>query len=349
MAKTEHEPHPSVGPWADTLRKITAIVEIVGMLAAANAILWYLEPFLHIPPIGPLLQAANEGASLEPWYLGALFLLHCTLRGAIFLGVVLAVERLLGRRDPYRYGFSFAGQSLGRLLLAGLLAACVAELPIRTFAVAVHFHLFRSSGGSQAYMFLRHQWGPVFWFLYVLAMCVVVPLHEEFFFRGYAQRRLEGAFGAAGAIVLGALFFTLQHLREYLYRLDVPNLAQLLCMAFDAMVLGYLFWRTRSLLPCILVHAAGNAPLRGFYVYLTEALVMVLVLIAFHRTWLQHAGRFFRQFQTPDTAAIAAMCLLIAGMVAFEVFGGLIVWPYFCGLLAALYLEPKQKVLPPSR
>jgi membrane protease YdiL (CAAX protease family) len=329
-----------IGAW----QKVAAVVEIVGMLAVANAILWYLEPILHIPQLGPLLGSVADGASVDPWYLGGVLLLHLTLRGAIFVVVVLALDRILGRRDRYRHGLSLAGQSLVGLLFAGLLAACVAGLPVKCFAMAAHFHLLRSSGGSEAYMFLRNQWGPGFWFLYVLAMCVVVPFHEEFFFRGYAQRRLEGAFGAAGAIFLGALFFTLQHLREYLYNLSAPNLAQLLCMAFDAMVLGNLFWRTRSLLPCILVHAAGNAPLRGFSINLTVTLVMVLALIVFLRTWLRHASEFFRQLQIPDGATMTATCLLVAGMVTFELFGDRIIWPYFCGLLATLYLEPKRKV-----
>jgi membrane protease YdiL (CAAX protease family) len=314
------------------------------MLVVANAILWRLEPILRIPQLGPLLQSAADGAPIEEWYLGALLLLHLGLRTAVFLGVVFAIDLQLRRRDPYRHGLSFAGQGLGGLLLAGLLAACVAGLPIKCFALAVHFHLFSSCGGSEAYMFLRHQWGPVFWFLYVLALCVVVPFQEEFFFRGYAQRRLEGAFGAAGAIFLGALFFTLQHLREYLYRLDAPNVAQLLCMAFDATVIGYLFWRTCSLVPCILVHAAGNAPFRGFNAYLALTVVIVLVLIVFSRTWLRQASHFFRQFQTPNLITIAATCSLVAGMVTFELFSNRVIWPYLFGLVAALYLEPKQKV-----
>lgn len=348
MPQFERELQRSILVQPSAWQKFAAVVEVVGTLAVANAILWYLEPFLHIPQIGPLLGSVADGASVDPWYLGAILLLHLTLRGAIFVVVVLALDRVRGHRDQYRYGLSFAGQSLIGLVLAGLLAACVAGLPVKCFAMAAHFHLLRSSGGSQAYMFLRNQWGPGFWFLYVLSMCVVVPFHEEFFFRGYAQRRLEAAFGAAGAIVLGALFFTLQHLREYLYNLSGANVAQLLCMTFDAMVLGYVYWRTRSLLPCILVHAAGNAPLRGFSTNLTVALIVVLALIVFLRTWFRHAGHFFRQFQMPDTATLTATCLLLAGMVTFELYGNLIVWPYFCGLLATLYLEPKRKVIAAS-
>jgi hypothetical protein len=29
-------------------------------------------------------------------------------------------------------------------------------------------------------------------------------------------------------------------------------------------------------------------------------------------------------------------------MVTFELFGDRIIWPYFCGLVAALYFEPKK-------
>ena len=240
MSNFEHDLQRPIEPRAGAWRKITAVIEVVGMLVVANAILLRLEPVLHIPQVGPLLQLAANGPSIRQSYVGGILLLHLALRGAIFVALVFAVDQISGRRDPDRHGLSLAGQSLGGLLLAGLLAAGVAGLPLKCFAVAVHFQIFGSSGGSEAYMFLRRQWGAAFWFLYILAMCVVVPCQEEFLFRGYAQRRLASAFGAAGFIVLGALFFTLQHLSEYLYRLDVPNVAQLLCMAFDAMVLGYL-------------------------------------------------------------------------------------------------------------
>jgi membrane protease YdiL (CAAX protease family) len=295
---------PRAGAW----RKLAAVIEVVGMLAVANAILWRLAPVLHIPDVGPLLQSAARGASVPQWYVSGILLLHLTLRGALFLALVFAVDLIKGRRDPDRYGLSFAGHSMGGLLVAGMLAACVAGLPLKCFALAVHFHLFSSSGGSEAYRFVNRGWGLAFWFLYILAMCVVVPFQEEFFFRGYAQRRLAQAFGAAGAIILGSLFFTLQHLVEYLYRLDVPNVAQLTCIALDAMVLGYLYWRTRSLLPCIIAHAAGNAPFRGFSAYLALTLVMVLVVMVYFRTCRQQARVFFRQVRTPDLATTLPNC-----------------------------------------
>jgi hypothetical protein len=29
-------------------------------------------------------------------------------------------------------------------------------------------------------------------------------------------------------------------------------------------------------------------------------------------------------------------------MVTFELFGDRVIWPYFCGLVAALYFDPKE-------
>jgi hypothetical protein len=188
-------------------------------------------------------------------------------------------------------------------------------------------------------MFLRQPWGADFWFLYVIAMCIVVPVHEEFLFRGYAQRRLEIAFGSAAAIVIGAAFFTLQHLGEYLYRLDTRNIVQLLCMGFDAMVLGYVYWRTRSLLPCVIMHAAGNAPLRGFQNHLIVTGVILVVMAIGHRWWIGAAREFVRTLRQTDLVAAGIATLFVtASMVCFEIARLLVAWPVvLCGLLALLY------------
>src|SRR5262249_13000286 len=121
VSNVEHDLERPIEPRASAWRKVTAVIEVVAMLVVANAILWRLEQVLHMPQVGPLLQSAANGASVTQYYVGGILLLHLALRGAIFLALVFAVDLMRGRRDPDRYGLSLAGQSLGGLLVAGLL------------------------------------------------------------------------------------------------------------------------------------------------------------------------------------------------------------------------------------
>jgi nitrite reductase/ring-hydroxylating ferredoxin subunit/membrane protease YdiL (CAAX protease family) len=89
--------------------------------------------------------------------------------------------------------------------------------------------------------------------LAVAAAVVAAPIAEEFFFRrvlqGWLERRVAPG-DAATAIVGSAAAFALAHTGQ--------GLAWLPLFLFG-IVLGWLAWRTGSILPCILLHAAFNA------------------------------------------------------------------------------------------
>jgi uncharacterized protein len=85
-----------------------------------------------------------------------------------------------------------------------------------------------------------------------LASCfllvVVAPVTEELFFRGFVMTGFLKRYRPWTAIVLSSLLFSVFHLIPYQY--------------FGAFVLGlvmaWLRWRTGSLWPCLLLHAAAN-------------------------------------------------------------------------------------------
>lgn len=86
----------------------------------------------------------------------------------------------------------------------------------------------------------------------VLAVAAVVaPLLEEFFFRGWIQRRLEGRMAGVRAVLLTALFFAAVHFQAF----GFP--ARLLF----GVVAGHLAWTTRSIWPGVLMHGFYNASL----------------------------------------------------------------------------------------
>lgn len=91
----------------------------------------------------------------------------------------------------------------------------------------------------------------------VIGALVFAGLSEEFTFRAGLQTRIEIALGSpVKAIVLSSVLFGLTHLTA-----PHPDPIWAVCNAFGAKAfvgffLGYLYYRTRSLLPGILVHGA---------------------------------------------------------------------------------------------
>jgi membrane protease YdiL (CAAX protease family) len=82
----------------------------------------------------------------------------------------------------------------------------------------------------------------------LVALIVVAPLTEELLFRGLILRGLIAERGEWAAVLYSSLFFGLLHLNPW----QLPSAFVL------GIVLGWLFIRSRSLLPCILLHALFN-------------------------------------------------------------------------------------------
>lgn len=81
-----------------------------------------------------------------------------------------------------------------------------------------------------------------------LTTMVIAPLAEEFIFRGYVQRAYERRSIWTG-ILVGGLIFAIYHLRFQGVFALIPV----------ALGLGYVAWRTESIYPSILMHAAYNS------------------------------------------------------------------------------------------
>jgi membrane protease YdiL (CAAX protease family) len=86
----------------------------------------------------------------------------------------------------------------------------------------------------------------------LLAIVVVAPVVEELLLRGIMLRGFLGRYRPGTAVILSALIFATMHLNPYQF-------ASALAMG---LVLGWIFYRTGSLWPCIIGHALFNA--QGF-------------------------------------------------------------------------------------
>ncbi len=121
--------------------------------------------------------------------------------------------------------------------------------------------------------------------LIFVAFAVAAPICEEFLFRGTIQQAYQREKSAGSAIFFAGLMFVLYHLRFQGFLSLIPI----------ALILGYIYWRTRSLYASILAHFANN--------------IFSVVLI------LQAA--FFPDVQLPIpsvTAASFGILLIVAGL-----------------------------------
>jgi membrane protease YdiL (CAAX protease family) len=84
------------------------------------------------------------------------------------------------------------------------------------------------------------------WILMVL--CLIVPVAEEIFFRGFVYRGLRARWGMLTGTLGSAAFFGVVHL-EVVHFLPIFVLG---------VVVAYTFERTRSLVPAIVIHALNN-------------------------------------------------------------------------------------------
>ena len=91
-------------------------------------------------------------------------------------------------------------------------------------------------------------------FATIIAICLVAPFLEEMLFRGIILRGLLGKYSPLNAILLSSALFGLIHMNIY----QIPGAFIFGCF------LGWLFYASRSLWPCIFAHAFYNA---GAYVF----------------------------------------------------------------------------------
>ncbi|MEJ8854814.1 CPBP family intramembrane glutamic endopeptidase [Variovorax robiniae] len=87
----------------------------------------------------------------------------------------------------------------------------------------------------------------------LMATCLLAPVLEEMLFRGIVLRGFLRQYSRGHAILGSAILFGAAHMNLYQF---VVGLAM-------GLVLGWLYERTRSLIPCIALHLAYNSGLVG--------------------------------------------------------------------------------------
>ena len=92
-------------------------------------------------------------------------------------------------------------------------------------------------------------------------MFVFVGLGEELLFRGLVQRDLTKALGWKWGVILASLIFAVMHLTW-------RSIPEVVFVFFVGLLLGYLYYKTKSLVAPIVSHGTGNVILVAVMPYL---------------------------------------------------------------------------------
>jgi membrane protease YdiL (CAAX protease family) len=308
---TQASPRGYTGPG----RKAAALFEVFGVLVAGILAAFYLIPLLGIKLLDPIFQSALNAPEPDFVSLSVVWVQTKSVQYGCLLFLAFTVGWWRRRLRPRNYGVTTAGQSIWSLIALGIVAFAVVALPIKLLWVAREF--ITLGQGSPFWVLLEKKWTASFWLFMAVASFAYQPVIEELFFRGYCQTRLEEDFGGIGAVGITALFFVLGH-NQY-HHLSILSIGNMIALIPCALGLGYVYLRTRSLIPGIILHAALNVPTKGIYDFLVPV-IMIVVLILFYAKWIGWARDFCRQIASSGwkRAAPVGTVVLVVSNFCFE-------------------------------
>jgi len=109
--------------------------------------------------------------------------------------------------------------------------------------------------------------------VWAVLICVLAPVVEEFFFRGFMFTVLARRMGVVWAMIVDGIVFGIGHAAG-------AEIIQLLALAAFGMGLCLLYWRTQSIIPCMALHALNNSITFGVTKDLDPALFAGVVVVS---------------------------------------------------------------------
>lgn len=138
------------------------------------------------------------------------------------------------------------GASVAEIALAVL--GTILIIPIGSFisnAIQEYYHMSSDLENLEAKIFAAHS---AMEFLFLVFVVAIAPaICEEFFFRGYIQRTFERTIGAHSIALVGVIF-ALFHMEPL----------GLFTLSMIGIWLGYVYYRSKSLLPNMAAHFTNN-------------------------------------------------------------------------------------------
>jgi len=306
------------------MRKFIALLEVLGVFVVGNYLAQRICLSLGVKSLGAGIQSALASTKPDFGTLSLLWLQTLCVQYACLLAPAFAIGWWRRRFGPAHYGFTRAGKSVWSLVMIGLVAFALVAWPSRMLWLANRFVPLGPQPAIWALIGRTQSWAPSFWIFLAVSSFAVTPFLEELFYRGYCQTRLEEEFGGVGAIVIVALFMTLGHSQYHHW--SALSIGQIVSLVPITLGFGYVFWRTRSILPAVILHGAVNVPTKGLYDFLLPA-TMIAVLVLFRRSWWRATWELCLELAADGRTApvLGGTLFAIAMTIGFESAPGIFV------------------------
>ncbi len=263
-------PLPVWVPFATMLAAVIAIL-IVGALAT---VVWIL--------IDP---GADTSETPDGLLIGLTVIQDALLVGA----AVFAVTAIMGRATPRMFGLRPVGlwRALGWIAVAYGGYWLVSAMLLAIFGEPPEQDLVSDLKATEDLAVLIG---------FGVLTCLVAPLAEELFFRGFLFSVLAARYGVLLAALATGAIFGLIHLP------GSPALGVAVLVAFGAL-LCLVYWKTGSLVPCMALHALNNAISFGYTKSLSAAAIAALIVASVGLVVLIGYALARREDQAPAVSA----------------------------------------------
>jgi membrane protease YdiL (CAAX protease family) len=193
---------------------------VIGIVASATG-----SSIDHLPPAAQITATAFQDVAL--------------------IGSALVFARLSGRPRPWQFGLrpTRLWPALGWTVLTWFGFLLFSAIWVAALGIKERDRLPDELGASSSSVALISV---------ALLVCVLAPVAEEFFFRGFFFNALRAWKGPLLAAILTGLVFGGVHAGSA----PAPFLVPLAVLGFG---LCLLYWRTGSLYPCIVLHSLNNS------------------------------------------------------------------------------------------
>ncbi len=316
------------------------MLEVVAVLVGGSLLARTISDRLGLARSRALISALSEGATPDFLAMAWVSALDLLLKYGLMFGLAFAIGWWHRRRRPGAYGLTLAGRPLAQHAGIGWLLFAVAYLPASALLVLASF--VSLGAGPEHWSVFSYEWSPGFWVFMAVSSFALVPILEELFMRGYFQTRLIEDYGAAGGILITAFAFAFSHTQYF--RLSVMSIGTLASIVFSSILAGYVFYRTRSLLPVVIAHGITNVPLRSA-VEIAMLGLMVVTIILFREPILSYGRKLWFELTRIESlpAMLGALALFAILLVAVLFAPSLAVALVFAAGLVALLMEYREK------
>lgn len=203
--------------------------------AIIGAIIFAL-PAVGIATLSGGMPTASEDIAMNPWFLSVILL------GADLVPLFI-FWKMKYANFSFKYGYDFGSGFTTQKLFIWAAVGCIGCL-LWDFVLAnlIHFPEWDTDGLEALGTMAENPIG-------LLIICLIGPFLEEAVFRGAILRRLlEKNWKPWLAILVSAVFFAVAH----------GNFTQGLTAIMMGCFLGWVYYRTRSIWPCVFIHALNN-------------------------------------------------------------------------------------------